>query len=336
MKKWIKRILRIAGLLIVIGIIAAIVGFAVSGFDFSDISGNTYETRKAIFTTGKTIERIVMDFGTTDITVEYTKDAENITITYEVKSTKSGKALTKVTEKDENGTISFVEKTDWKGQINLFDFHEMKATVTLPENFAAALDFKTDTGDIIIKGAKVTSRVELSTDTGDIFIENSEFSGANIDTDTGDVKIVNASFAEGCMIETDTGDAELNELNAKDISISTDTGEADLRNVSSEEKILIETDTGDVSLEGNINTPELYVETDTGDVDGEDATVNSNAITINTTTGDLSLNLVGAKSEYQLFINTRTGDTNVKSTEGGPRKLKFSSNTGDCEIYFAN
>lgn len=335
MKAWIKRILKLAGLFIVIGIVVALVGFAVSGFDFRNLSSNTYETHYAYFTTAKKIDRIVLDFDTTNITVEYTPDADKISVTYETQHTKSGDALTKVIEKNENGVISFTEERSWRAGINFFDFHEMKASVTLPEDFATELDIETDTGDILIKGAKVDSRVKLSTDTGNIKIENSAFSDISVEVDTGDVFIKDITLSGAFRLEADTGDTALSGLEANSVSLSADTGDVSLKNVRSSTGIDVETDTGDVELNGSIFAKSVGIETDTGDVDGEEATVDAESVAIRTSTGDAEMRLAGAKSEYEILINVRTGRANVQSSSGGPRKLSFTSSTGDGEFYFA-
>ena len=355
MKAWIKRILKLAGLFIVIGIVVALVGFAVSGFDFRNLSSNTYETHYAYFTTAKKIDRLVLDFDTTNITVEYTPDADKISVTYETQHTKSGDALTKVIEKNENGVISFTEERSWRAGINFFDFHEMKASVTLPEDFATELDIETDTGDILIKGAKVDSRVKLSTDTGNIKIENSAFSDISVEVDTGDVFIKDTTLSGAFRLEADTGDTALSGFEAGSVSITADTGDVSLKNVRSSTGIDVETDTGDVELNGSIFAKsvgietdtgyvDLYgsifaksvdIETDTGDVDGEEATVDAESVAIRTSTGDAEIRLAGAKSEYEILINVRTGRANVQSSSGGPRKLSFTSSTGDGEFYFA-
>ena len=335
MKAWIKRILKLAGLFIVIGIVVALVGFAVSGFDFRNLSSNTYETHYAYFTTAKKIDRIVLDFDTTNITVEYTPDADKISVTYETQHTKNGDALTKVIEKNENGVISFTEERSWRASVNFFDFHEMKASVTLPEDFATELNIETDTGDILIKGAEVDSRVKLSTDTGNIKIENSAFSDISVEVDTGDVFIKDTTLSGAFRLEADTGDAALSGLEANSVSLSADTGDVSLKNVRSSTGIDVETDTGDVELNGSIFAKTVGIETDTGDVDGEEATVDAESVAIRTSTGDAEMRLAGAKSEYEILINVRTGRANVQSSSGGPRKLSFTSSTGDGEFYFA-
>lgn len=335
MKAWIKRILKLAGLFIIIGIVVALVGFAVSGFDFRNFSANTYETHYAYFTTAKKIDRIVLDLDTTDVTVEYTPDADKITITYETQHTKSGDALTKVIEKNENGVISFTEERSWRASISFFDFHEMKASITLPEDFATALDIETDTGDIIIKGAKVDSRVKLSTDTGDVRIENSAFSDISVEVNTGDVFIKDTKLSGAFLLESDTGDATLSGFEANSVSLSSDTGDVALRNVKSSTGIDIETDTGDVDLNGSIVAKSVGIETDTGDVDGEEATLDAEVVAIRTSTGDAELKLAGTKGDYEILINVRTGSTNLGSSSGGPRKLSFTSSTGDGEFRFA-
>jgi DUF4097 and DUF4098 domain-containing protein YvlB len=266
MKKWIKRILRIAGLLIAVGIIAAIIGFAVSGFDLGDVAGNTYETRKAIFTTGKNIERIVMDFDTTDITVEYSKTAENIEITYEVKHTKGGEPLTKVTERDENGIISFVEKTSWKGHINLFDFHEMKATVTLPENYSTVLDFETDTGDIRVKGAKVTSRVEFSTDTGDMELYSVRCESLCTESDTGEQGLEDVIVNGTAQLKSSSGDIDLLSFDAEEIFIKASTGDV-FGILLSEKKFDVDSSTGDIRVPQDGDGGLCEIRTSTGDIE---------------------------------------------------------------------
>ena len=57
-------------------------------------------------------------------------------------------------------------------------------------------------------------------------------------------------------------------------------------------------------------------------------------VAIETDTGDVELRLAGKNDDYETFVTTRTGDSNIASHKGSPRMLTVKTATGDIEIYF--
>lgn len=336
MKNWVKKLLKWGALLFLVGALIAAIGLATSGFSFADMSGATYETHSVSISDGDTIKSITVDLDTTDLIVEYSTEAEKLAVTYETKSTRNGKSLITVKDSISNGNLVLTEQRSWMAQFSLFDFYNMKVTVTVPVGQALAFDIETDTGDVKINGAKAISVLKIETNTGDVTVKESEIASLEVDVDTGNALLKDLIISEGVTAESDTGDLTFENLSAPSAKITADTGSVELAGVTAQTTLKIETDTGDVELKSSVKAETVTINTDTGDVDGEYGLLDATSVNIKTDTGDVELYLAGANSDYGIILNLSTGDANVKNQHGGTRSLNFTSSTGDGEFYFEN
>lgn len=241
-----------------------------------------------------TTERISLDFDTVDIEIVF---GNTFSLSYPVKSTKSGKPFTEVSVVNKDNTLSVSERN--VRHFSGFDIvsDDYKVTLTIPYGRALALNIETDTGDVLINGE--------------------------------------GEFFTAIDIETDTGDVYLNNLKSTTLEVSVNTADVELRDLTVAERIDVESDTGDVEFT-NVICETLTVETDTGDVSCDDGLLDAQIIAISTDTGDVELDLVSSRSEYSVSVRTRTGHSNVSDFEIGPRKVNIETDTGDIEINFEN
>ena len=334
--KALKTISTVAVIVLVAGVFIALLGFAVNGFTFKNVSNQTKETHTVSIPEGTEIKEIFAEFDTGVISVEISDTQEKLSITYETIHTKDGDPLTTVRESIRDGAIRLEEESHFTRWIfNILDSSKTNVSIVIPKALALSLNLECDTGKINLNGGGVLNKVKLATDTGDIFADGITASDFSIELDTGDIYLKNTSVNGRFSINSDTGDMNIQNLTANSIEIETDSGDIALRDVTSATSINIELDTGDLDLKGNITAQSIYYEADTGDLDCDDGSViDAQSITAKTSTGDLELRLRGSQNEYGIVIDIRTGDSNIRSQQGGPRQLNIKSSTGDAEIRF--
>ena len=318
MMKLFKKLLILALVLILIGGVTFTVAFAASGFNFEKMSGikNNYTTFNE--SDGRTASKLNLKFESSDVYLKFDEQAEKISITYPEKTNKNGDKLSSTALTEAEGTISAVEKISYRNSLFLWNFNTPRVDVIIPKDRVLNLLIETDTGDVVIEGDATLTALSIETDTGDVKTKNSAL-----------------TVSGTASLETDTGDVNLGKINASSLTIETDTGDVSIADSTVSQNIDITTDTGDITFVGAIVCETLKCEADTGDVDGEDAAVDAKTVAIETDTGDVELRLTGKSEDYETFVTTRTGDSNIASHKGSPRTLTVKTSTGDIEIHFA-
>ncbi len=159
----------------------------------------------------------------------------------------------------------------------------------------------------------------------EVIIPNRELERITVKSNTGDVH-ASALTAGVSSFETDTGDLALEGIKGNHLQATSHTGDLQLRQI--EAKVDVGNDTGDVKI---IDLAELKQD-----------------ITIQTATGDVSIDARNTPAAAQIDLMTDTGDVNVKWSgldyqekdesevratigTGGPR-IEVSSSTGDISI----
>lgn len=317
MKKSLSRLVKIGLVLTLLGGIIFVAAFAASDFNFEKMSGIVTTTETYTESDGFTANKLVLDFDTTDIKLNFDENATKISIQYNKKSTKRGDTLSYVTPSERDGTITLVETKNWKENLFLWDFKTHIVTVTIPKERVLELVIETDTGDVTITGTGTLNGAEISTDTGDVYATRATL----IST-------------KAIKLEADTGDVKLKNLTAAGLDIETDTGDITLTDVTVSDSIILSADTGDLEIKGSLNARYLEIETDTGEFDADEAVINAEIISIKTDTGDITARIAGKLTDYEVKAKTRTGDSNITNQAGGARKLTLISSTGDIEIFF--
>lgn len=135
--------------------------------------------------------------------------------------------------------------------------------------------------------------------TGDISLSNLDVTTLKIDNSVGDVKMDNCKIAS-IGIDTSTGDVKLNDCEANEIDV--------------------DTSVGDTVIKDNI-FEKLYVDGSVGDVKvSSSKDLSGYAYDLDTSIGDVSINGVSHKKEYQ-----------QKGTGG---KITVDNSTGDISIAY--
>ena len=147
---------------------------------------------------------------------------------------------------------------------------------------------------------KILSDIKIVSNTGDLIIADTVTEKSDIETDTGDVKVNNSNLG-GLTLATDTGDVSFSGVTLGDVKLTTDTGDISMKDMTIAEGD-IESDTGDIKIEGiKIEAYNVSMDSDTGDI-----TVNGsnqgNKYNANASEGD----------GLTMKISTDTGDITVK------------------------
>ena len=293
-----KIVFIVASILIFLGIVLFVTALAGSNWDITKLDTDKLQT--STHSIESDFQNISVRTDTADVIFVLSADG-----TCKVECLERENTPHQVITKDGALEISIRDNRKWYAHISFFSFDAPKITVYLPQKEYAALDIKTDTGDVEIpKDLQLTS-VDITVSTGDVKCYASAIEKIKIKTSTGDISA--QSITTGDMdLSVSTGDTKLTDVQCKNLRSTGSTGDLHLQNVIAAEKFSIERSTGDVKLDG-CDAGEIKIETDTG-------------------------NVTGSLLSPKIFMTeTDTGRVNVpKSTTGG--RCEIETDTGNIKI----
>lgn len=313
-----KKIIIIACLLLVIGLLIFIVTMSANGWDFKAFG--TVKYSQILHTALDEFDSIEINEDTADIEFSLSSDDRCIVDCYEDIKMKHSVYV-------ENGTlkINVVNEKKWYDYIG-FSFKSPKITIYLPEKEYNSLVIDTSTGDIDIPKDFTFNSVDISISTGDVCVLGSAKDTLKIEGSTGDIDI-NNEYIGSIYASLSTGDISISSIkNSGNINIDVTTGDICLKNIRCE-SLNTNGSTGDVELTNVIASNELNIERSTGDITllGCDA----KKIHIKATTGDVFAKF----NSYKNFnIYSSTGDVAAPPNSEGENPCQIITSTGDIKV----
>lgn len=226
-------------------------------------------------------ENITEDFNKIDIyskslDFKFVKSTDN-NINVKVYDDKKNTVSVKV----ENNILKIDSDND---NVCIFCFtSKRQAIISLPEKtFDLALE--TTSGDIYSEINFINA--DLNTRSGDIELNN--IKNGNIKVTSGDIKI---NEVDDLVIKTTSGDIEINKIN-KHIDSQTTSGDIDINNLNLTTNSNIKVISGDVII--NNSSSDIYYNT-------------------SVISGDVKVNNNNRHANYELTINTKSGDIIVRN-----------------------
>ena len=293
-----KRLMKLAGILAVVGLTIFWAAMVIMKFDFNRLSTMKFETNT--HEVDEDFDNISIEVETAEVTFVPSGDGKCKVVCEEPQRVKHSVEV-------KNGTLKIrsVDERKWYDYIGI-GFWETSVTVYLPKDSYEQLIIVSATGDIEMPDDFSFEDVNVTASTAEINWEASVEKKLGICTSTGDITLQSVCVNKTIEVATSTGEIKLNDVNCANIDAGSSTGDITLKNVVAKDGICIGTSTGDVEF------------------DGSDA----DWISVNTTTGDVSGTLL---SDKIFMVDTSTGKIEVpKTTTGG--KCEIETNTGDIEL----
>ena len=295
MKKLLKTLCILSLVLVVLGSAVFGVGLLIAKGDFSALSYLTAQQKD--YTEQETVTSIFIDAKTADVDVVLA-DVDKVNLSYSHLLTKKNKPANEIFLSENNGTLSFRERTIWYRTLSTYT-PDRQIVLTLPADRTYSLSVSVSTGNVRFNG------------------NQGLFSSLTLETITGDINAQSTLLLceQTIKAETSTGHIKLGEFQTKNL--------------------FLEVNTGDILLSGNgVATEKISLEANTGDVKSAQSVLNSPKILIETDTGDVKIKLAGKQTDYSVYIDTDTGDTNIHSYPGGAKTLSIETDTGDINVTF--
>ena len=314
-------LLIIAVLLILIGSIIFVGALFGSGWDFSNLSQEEYETNTTVI--GEKFNSISIDTDTAGIVFAPSIDGACKAECYERDNAKHSVSV-------HNGVlvIELIDEREWYDNIGI-NYDSPKITLYLPKTEYTSVTVKCTTGDIEIPSNFRFDDALISVTTGDVSFDASVSGSIKIHGTTGSVRLQDISAGK-LDVSVSTGMVTLTDVNcSENIGIKVTTGKAAMTNVACQ-SFFSEGNTGSITMKNVIASNKISIERSTGDVrfDKCDAA----EISVDTDTGDVRGSLL---SDKIFFVETDTGKVRVPRSDTGGR-CEIETDTGDVIIEITN
>lgn len=272
-------------------------------FHFTNIIDSNIAVQKDEKLEIKGVNKIVVDFSSSDIIVKVT-DEDKMRIIQ--KSSNNLKEDEKFQVIQGNNQIT-IEKRKFGNLSNTWSFGNFKEVIEiyLPKNYNSDLDIKTSSGDINFDSDIILSNANFSASSGDILSKyNLEVKDFNIETSSGDISI-EALTSPTYKIKATSGDIRISSLSGTG-KIDTSSGDIKVQYKDIEDYSEVTATSGDVKLtiqkgmslefKGKCSSGDINSNLDLNykDEDHHEATANIGngpykKINVNTSSGDISI-----------------------------------------------
>ena len=319
-----KKTVKVAVAVLIVGVVVMLAGFAMAGFDFGNLNTGgalverTFEaegdvTKVFVVEQGANVEIVPSADGQARVTC-----AENEAFCYDIT--------------EEDGVLR-VEKRDLRGgTLGMYFGFWQEGTLTVEVPSGTLLDVETDSGDIRMTGdaeGLTYSIASLRSDNGDVYVENVRAGeGESLETSDamGDVQLGDIT------VETDNGNIVVEGAQVRGLSAMTANGAVTLRDIRAD-GIFTTARNDAIHMEG-IVTGTLTASTENDDIrfSGVEAT---ESILLQTDKGDIRGELPGQMRDYHIESETDYDNSLPTLLDGEGIFLRAVTNNGDIDVTFA-
>ena len=261
------------------------------------------------------VKNLDIDIIDSDVTLEENISSKNIEIEYYT-------ALERKVNIEHTGNkLSIRENKNIVGiNFNIFS-EKRKLIIKIPKSSNIDINSENKIGDFIIKDLDIKSLM-INSKIGDVYLTNTSTSDTEIKLATGNLKIDNLKSKNSSLkINVSTGNIKLNNIyDLKFISVDNKAGDTDLSS-STIKEININNKLGNIKISNlpSESSDNISLNTTTGDISLVNLTV-TNSITLKSTTGDITAEINDDESNFtnssnkkkQLFTSSKTGTVSIK------------------------
>lgn len=252
-----KKALIAGAVLLALGVILCLGGFAAMGFDISKFFSVTYTTHT--FIPEGDFSDISVTGETCDIRFAKSEDG-----TCKIICTVENRCVPTAEIKDGKLTIHVDDNLKWWHRIGIH-WDKNEVTVYLPETEYSKLEAKTTTGDIFLNSGFTFADATLKTTTGDIQVSSLSCKYFRATVTTGDMEFRDV-LTETMTLTATTGDIEFSRCDGKTIDIRCTTGDVE-GTLRTGKLFTAKATTGDVRVPSDSGSDTCYIKTTTGDIE---------------------------------------------------------------------
>jgi len=304
-----NRLLIVAAVFLLLGIVLGLAGFAMADFDPHVLSSGGNLQEKSYFSSSR-VTGIEVDIQNTRVKLEPSYDNkvhltyyENDVLYYTVKESEDGRL-----------TVTMNDQMKWYDYVFNIENVYYEFTIAIPDNYAGDIRLKTSNGDVDISDTKA-GNLTLITSNSRITSENLTVAGdMKLDNSNGKISVSDVIVNGGITCETSNSEISLSGSAGESISAKNSNGAIVLNNLTAREELIAETSNSDISM---------------------DSVSAGASIVCNTSNGSIEGDIFGKLSDFTVSAKTSNGSSNLPThMEGGDKKLELKTSCGNISVDF--
>jgi DUF4097 and DUF4098 domain-containing protein YvlB len=306
-----KIIMLVAGGLIIIGLVIALLALVLVGFNWNSFNANLPDEQKSYSYDLASVSSLTVSELDADVIIVGT-DQDKINIAcYENK--KDAYTI----QQQANGNLSIKRSLykHWYEYIG-FNFPNQKRTLTVsvPRKFTGEVDASTMSGNLDLTGFE-------------------SLNGVSTNTASGQITLKNLITTNHIKASTMSGNLNLANLRAgKDMELGTSSGEIEFSNGKIAGNLSIS------SLSGNIELADTSINGD-GSFKNSSGKVNfnrlaANNVSISTLSGDVRGSILGDPANYRINADSLSGRIDIPNSGNGKNAFDISTSSGNIDVEF--
>lgn len=247
-----KRAFQIGGILVIIGLIMAAIGFFSHRQPFNPLTNPGQNTRTTLTT--KKFDRVKVTAASADVVVKQGAG-------YAVKYYGTRHPAIKTQVKDNQLTVTQTHITKSK-HVHFFDDRDDRVVITIPKGAKLANLTVTANGDLSVNDLNLAS-AKVTANGGDVTVNDSKINGGQLVTDAGDLTI-NRSKLIATEVKTDSGDIDLARVTVNAGKATLASGDLNADRVTVKGHYRVTNQSGDSEV-NTVNHPGAILTSDSGD-----------------------------------------------------------------------
>lgn len=328
----IKKVLSIAGIAAGVGLVIALIGIFMVGFDFTKLDLDEDYTERTFTVSDSEISSVKVYTDLMKVKVCYRQDDKN-----EIRITYYENNKHKPTVKNESGTIILNDKTDFfsnffnVGMVNI-KRGRLETVVEIPKN-NKTLKINVETSNAKITAENlIADNIYLETSNADINVSgefaddvccktaNASINGENIKADT-------VSFY------TSNGSCNSKTVTSKEFNVGTSNASINITNINSD-LVRLETSNGSINLGDTVAKDSFFAQTANGNINTKG--IDSDKIELYTSNSSIIATIVGKDKDFAINSGTSNGNDNLsgRGNSSASKTLSVYTSNGNINIDF--
>ncbi|MGN1466878.1 MAG: DUF4097 family beta strand repeat-containing protein [Ruminococcus sp.] len=304
-----KKFLIIGCIVLSVGLIVFVCGFALSGWDIFAMETQS-EFAEKTYTSSEKISTIQLEDDNTRVELTESSD-DKVHITYFENEKESYEI-----KEDKTLLIKRTDSYKWYDYIFNIRLRERYIEIKIPQSFGGNVILNTGNGKIGVQNIKVKS-LSAHTSNGSIdfgFVQAGE--DIKVITSNGSVNIQDTQAKGTVDIKTSNASVTLGSSSFENLSAKSSNGKIQLLNVKAEN--------------------EIYAETSNGKIDIERISAEK-SITLKTSNAGVTGTVLGTISDFTVTSHTSNGNNNLpENMPGGDKQLNVDTSNGKIDVSFEN
>lgn len=328
-----KKFLAITGIVCAVGLIIALIGFAMVDFDFVKLDLDEDYTEKVFTVSDSEISSVKVDIELMKVKICYRRDDKN-----EIRITYYENNKHKPTVTTEDGTVIL---NDRKGFNNLFSTDgifsgikrsKLETLVEIPKD-SKSLEINIDNSNASISAENIKAdNIKLKTSNASINISGEFKNEVYCETSNSSINSKNIT-ANSITFSSSNGYCGAENVKSKALSVSTSNAAINITKINSS-VVKLETSNSYINIGDVIADISFYAETSNGNISTN--SINSNKIELDTSNGNINSTVVGKEKDFRIESGTSNGNDNIsgRGNSSASKSLSAYTSNGNINVYF--